>query len=171
MLMNLVIMRHGQAEARNRSHDSDADRNLTKEGSETLKNFISTIDPWFPKPEKIITSPTRRTQQTAEILCKHLKISPFIVLTDPMILNGSAGEIISFLEDESLPENLWIIGHQPTLGQFLCALIGLDVFKGFQFKPGDCAYVKFPDKPGVNQGRLISYASPDLIERNLHNDL
>lgn len=169
--MNLVIMRHGQAESRNRGHESDADRNLTDEGREKLKNFIAMINPWFPKPEKIIISPTRRTQQTAEILCNTLKIKPLIIFTNPLIFNGSAGEIISFLEEESLPENLWIIGHQPTLGQFLCALIGLDVFKGFQFKPGDCAFIKFPGKPCASQGRLISYASPDLTERLLNKEL
>jgi len=169
--MNLVIMRHGQAESRNRYHDSDADRNLTDEGIEKLKKFMTIINPWFPKPENIVISPTRRTQQTAEILCNILKISPLTILTNPLILNGSAGEIISFLQEEPLPENLWIIGHQPTLGQFLCALIGLDVFKGFQFKPGDCACIEFPGKPGANQGRLISYASPDLTERFLDKEL
>jgi|GEM_PF-1362760 len=169
--MNLVIMRHGQAETRNRHHASDSDRNLTDEGIDKLKRFITIMNPWFPKPESIIISPTCRTLQTAEILCENLKISQSVILTNPLVLNGSAGEIISFLEDEPLPDNLWIIGHQPTLGQFMCALIGLDVFKGFQFKPGDCAYIKFFDKPAANQGRLISYASPDLTERVFNKEL
>ncbi|MCD6234634.1 MAG: hypothetical protein DRP86_04000 [Candidatus Neomarinimicrobiota bacterium] len=165
--MNLVLMRHGLAEPRERHHDSDSDRNLTNEGRLKLMQFIPLIHPWFPKPDRLLTSPAIRTQQTAEILCDILHVNRDEIQVDPLILNGSAGEIVSQLVEMDLPSCLWIVGHQPTLGQLLSVLIGLDVFRGFHMSPGDCALVSFQDKPDINEGRLLSYASPRLIDRSM----
>jgi phosphohistidine phosphatase len=162
--MNLILMRHGLTEPRNRNHDSDAEWNLTQEGRTILNQFVPLIHPWFPIPEKMIISPALRTRQTAEILCEKLKIPQSRIVSDSLILHGSAGEIASRLSESHNPNTVWIVGHQPTLGQLLCALIGLDVFKGFHMKPGDCAFLWFSEKTDINNGRLLSYASPDLVD-------
>lgn len=162
--MNLVLMRHGFAEPRDRHHDSDADRNLTEEGRNKLMQFLPIIHPWFPGPGQILISPTVRTRQTAEILCNILKVPTSDIMADPLIQDGSAGEIVSRLTEMTRPDNLWIIGHQPTLGQLLSVLIGLDVFRGFHMSPGDCALIAFQELPDINKGRLLSYASPRLLD-------
>jgi len=162
--MNLVLMRHGLAEPRERHHDSDSDRNLTEEGRRKLLQFIPLIHPWFPKPDIVFTSPAMRTCQTAAILCDIFHVSEDVIQTNPLVLDGSAGEIISWLAGMVLPSCLWIVGHQPTLGQLLSVLIGLDVFQGFHMSPGDCALVSFQDTPDIHKGHLLSYASPRLLD-------
>ncbi len=156
-------MRHGLTEARNRHHDNDSDRNLTPEGRNTLKQFVPLIQPWFPVPDTLIVSPAVRTRQTAEILCEMMKIPATGLVSDPLILHGSAGEIACWLYDTDLLETVWIVGHQPTLGQLFCAYMGLDLFKGFHMKPGDCTFLRFSETPEIKKGHLMSYASPDLI--------
>ncbi|MDD3807164.1 MAG: histidine phosphatase family protein [Candidatus Marinimicrobia bacterium] len=166
--MNLVLMRHGIAELRSRHHESDTDRNLTDEGRKQLLAFFPYLYPLFPKPNEIFVSPAVRTWQTAALLCDSFKIPESQISKNALLQDGSVGEIVSWLKALKVLQSLWIIGHQPTLGQLLCSFIGLDVFKGFQMKQGDCALITFFETFDVNKGRLICYASPLLNEiRNM----
>ena len=70
--MNLYLLRHAEAEE---EAASDGERKLTERGREqarTIGRFCARNDLY---PEKIITSPLVRAQQTAKIVADELKVA------------------------------------------------------------------------------------------------
>src|SRR6202008_5044885 len=70
--MNLYLLRHAEAEE---EAASDGERQLTERGREqarTVGRFCARNDLY---PEKIITSPLARAQQTAKIVADELKVT------------------------------------------------------------------------------------------------
>ncbi|MFW6336288.1 MAG: phosphohistidine phosphatase SixA [Phycisphaeraceae bacterium] len=116
--MKLLIFRHGPAEPRS-SDRPDADRALTREGTEKTRLAAQGLARIVDRPGIILTSPKRRARQTAGILGDVFDLP--IETADAL-----AGDEVRPMEKmlRARPEDaLAIVGHEPTLsrlaGQFL----------------------------------------------------
>lgn len=118
--MQILIMRHGQAEA---TANSDAERALTDHG----KNEAAIMGKWLASksivPSKIWVSPYLRAQQTYQALAEYLPLSTQalakLVITQPMITPlGSASQVRDLIDGElSLTpvDSLLIVSHMPLV--------------------------------------------------------
>ena len=119
--MHLYLLRHADAE----SHaSSDRERVLTANGHEQARAVGEFCRRQSVRPELILTSPYRRTVQTAE----HVTAA----------LSDGAAQAAAFLASGMEPEaalaelrahqrlgGVMLVGHQPDLGMLAARLIGL----------------------------------------------
>ncbi len=105
--MELILWRHAEAE------DSfpDMDRALTKKGQQQAHAMATFLNKHLPPDARILVSPARRTQQTAQALNRSF-------LTEPHISPGCSTQDILHAANWSNKEGcVLIVSHQPSLGE------------------------------------------------------
>ena len=106
--MELILWRHAEAE----DGLSDMARRLTAKGEKQADKMAAFLRTHLPQDTRILVSPAKRTQQTAQALSKNF-------ITEPAIAPGASPQAIlkaaNWLEDEGKGSVL-IVGHQPSLG-------------------------------------------------------
>lgn len=113
MSMDLILWRHADAE------DSvpDIDRKLTAKGEKQAQQMAQWLKARLPEKFRLIASPAKRTQQTAQALSKSFE-------TDKSISPGA--DAISVLVAAGWPGakgTVVIVGHQPTLARVAAFLL------------------------------------------------
>src|SRR6185436_6802983 len=112
-LMDIWLLRHGRAADKGR-YSHDADRPLTQEGRKELRRVAKGMRHLGVEPDVILSSPTLRARQTAELVCerleweKRLKYSPLLAAgEDPAVF---LKEIPSFIKKI---KTMMLVGHEP----------------------------------------------------------
>jgi len=128
-LLNLVLMRHGEAES---SAPTDAQRRLTGRGRDMVNAHCIRLKSKLLKSQleisRIMTSPYVRAQQTAELAQAVLSEGGREVrveIWDQVTPNGKneiVAKQLSDLEDSSV----LLVTHQPFISHFIAYLIGAD---------------------------------------------
>jgi phosphohistidine phosphatase len=147
--MNLYLLRHAEAEE---EAASDGKRQLTERGRQQARvvgRFCARHDLY---PDKILTSPLTRAEQTAKILADELKIADRVQVcsfaTAGMTIEAALDGLKPFTEYSSV----LLVGHEPDFGEFVAGLIGGED-ECIRFRKASLAKVTLPKlKPGV--GRL-----------------
>src|SRR4051812_36619074 len=107
--MDLILWRHADAEPG--AAVRDLERDLTPKGREQTQRVAAWLRQWAPRDARILVSPARRTQQTAEALAASFT-------TDPTLAPG--GDPRQVLAAAGWPDadgTVLVVGHQPTLGR------------------------------------------------------
>ncbi len=155
--MNLLFLRHGQAEDQSTS-GADDDRQLTGEGRAQLVEMRRYLWSIFPVPVKVLTSPALRTRQTAGIVIEELDCSVEIV--EQLRSESEPADFAEYLE--SVAENTVLaVSHQPFLGRSI----------GYFTSGRDQSVASFPRaaiclieyEPQSGRGRLKSLVRPEQI--------
>jgi phosphohistidine phosphatase len=115
--MNLVLWRHADAEdgAPGRSDD---ERRLTAKGEKQAKRMAAWLESQLPEDVRVLASPAKRAQQTAQALTRKVE-------TTPAIGTGAGPETV--LSAAGWPKGdrtVVVVGHQPTLGQAAALALG-----------------------------------------------
>ena len=113
--MDLLLWRHAEAE----DGFPDSERKLTSRGEEQVRRMAAWLKAHVPANLRIIASPAKRCQQTAQALGL-----PFE--TDKRL--GTDSNAVSLLAAAGWPDGgkasaVLIVGHQPTLGQTAALLL------------------------------------------------
>src|ERR1017187_9271529 len=111
--MELILWRHAEAE----DGLSDMARQLTAKGAKQADKMAAFLRPRLPQDTRILVSPAKRAQQTAQALTKNFT-------TEPAIAPGASPQAIlkavHWLKNEGC---VLIVGHQPTLGEVAALLM------------------------------------------------
>ena len=117
--MDLLLWRHAEAE----DGTPDSQRRLTPRGEKQAQRMAAWLKPHAPKDMRIVASPARRCQQTAQALDL-----PFE--TDPRL--GVRSDAADVLAAADWPDGgagkhgaVLVVGHQPTVGQMGIIAVGL----------------------------------------------
>ena len=147
--MNLFLLRHAEAEE---EAASDGERQLTNRGREqarTVGRFCARHDLY---PEKILTSPLARAQQTAKIVADELKIADRVQVCEFATAGMTAEAALSGLKPFAEHPSMLLVGHEPDFSELVAALIGGEG-ECIRFRKASLAKVTLPKlKAGV--GRL-----------------
>jgi len=111
--MDLILWRHADAEA----GAPDAARVLTAKGTKQAKKMAKWLKSHLPENYRIIASPARRAQQTAQALNANYATLKEI---------GAAASAKTLLVAAGWPDaqvTVVVVGHQPTLGQTAALLM------------------------------------------------
>ncbi len=120
--MTLYLLRHADAEP---YATSDRERVLTSEGEEQARVVGEFCRRQAIRPELILTSPYRRTVQTAAQITAALGEGPAqeaAFLASGMEPENALAELCTYQRLGSV----MLVGHQPDLGLLAARLIGLD---------------------------------------------
>ena len=135
--MELILIRHGQAEARDQNLE-DAKRRLTDKGRKKLKKALPGLKTFLKGLEEIQiwSSPLLRASETAEILSEGLKlkdISYFDFIADGDFQKFS--EQIARIKGKAC---VLVVGHEPYLSEWSQKICGYNL----PFQKGSSASFK-----------------------------
>ena len=117
----IYLVRHGIAEDVSAT-GADFDRALTAPGRQKMKEAASGLRAIGAAPGRILTSPYRRAQQTADILAKVLQ--PRAQETWKILGCGVAIEkLLAEIEALDPSEDLMLVGHEPDMGAILATFL------------------------------------------------
>lgn len=115
--MRLWILRHGQAEP---TADSDASRELTEVGRAEV---VSMMQQLTGEPlDKVLASPYRRAQQTAELARRELSHDGEVETVDWLTPDSSPADVLRKLAERE-ESDLLLVSHQPLVGQLISLLL------------------------------------------------
>lgn len=156
--MDLILWRHAEAEelpADVRS-GSDLERSLTPRGEKQAARMAAWLDRQLPERARILVSPARRCEQTALALGRKYKIRAEL---------GPDAPPSQLLELVQWPVNklpILVIGHQPTLGQTIAQLLGLQESE-CPVKKGALWWLRTREREGGVQTVVVTVQSPELL--------
>ena len=153
--MDLIFWRHAEAFEPLAGQD-DLSRALTPRGEKQAKRMAEWLDRQLPEGVKVLVSPAQRTLQTAMSLDRKYKVREELApYAEPDQVLLAAG-----WPDAKMP--ILIVGHQPTLGQIIAALMGLSV-QDCTVRKGAVWWLRSRLRDGVRQTVVVTVQNPDLL--------
>ena len=157
-MVNLVIMRHGEAEPQ---YLSDSERQLTAAGQAEVSQMAEWLHHHYSAFDRIFSSPYRRTQQTAALLVQKAVSTQAVELNTDLVPEGNAQLVVDFLDTlyaENPHARILLVSHMP-LASFL-----VEAFtRSGQTPIFDTAGVACIDYR-QHRGMLLEYACPSLLK-------
>jgi len=156
MVTRVVAIRH--AKPLSEGYQKDSLRPLSEEGVIIQKKMTELLKALGIQPTEIFSSPLLRAQQTAQIATDLYNI-PFE--DEPALGNIFDPEIIlQKIPPTEKNATIFLIGHAPTLGNFVNHLVGEVVLPNGMAK-SSAAIVEFKGKIAYGNAQLLHYFTPD----------
>ena len=137
--MNLYIVRHAIAvEAGTAGYEDDSRRPLTEKGEKKMEKIARGLKNEAVKIDLMLTSPYKRTIQTAKIIKKVFGLDKEqVVETEHLAPTGYGDQLIRSINEKYTPvSNLALVGHEPYLGNLISMLVAGDSDTSFTLKKG-----------------------------------
>ncbi|MEK9951100.1 MAG: histidine phosphatase family protein [Curvibacter sp.] len=153
--MDLLLWRHAEAHEAQPGQD-DLSRALTPRGEKQAARMAAWLDRQLPEGTRILSSPARRTEQTAQALGRRYKLREEL---------GPHATVEQLLQLVRWPEGkgvILLVGHQPVLGQTIARLLSIHGSE-CSVKKGAVWWLRHRLRDGVSQTTLVSVQSPDVL--------
>ena len=126
--MNLYLLRHGIAvEPGTPGFEDDADRPLIPKGERRLREAAAAMKKLELSFDLILSSPFLRAKQTSDIVAGELKLRKRLEFSDELAPGGGSKALIQRLSGwEPAPENVLLVGHEPSLSRLISLLVSGD---------------------------------------------
>jgi phosphohistidine phosphatase len=162
--MDLILWRHAEAEdwpegaaqGGNDPEPSDLDRSLTARGEKQAFRMAGWLDRQLPAGVRILVSPARRCEQTALVLGRKYKIRP------ELAPGATPAQLLELVQWPLSKSPILVIGHQPTLGQTIAQLLGLQA-QDCPVKKGALWWLRSRDRDGHSQTVVVTVQSPEVL--------
>lgn len=153
--MDLIFWRHAEAFDAEPGQD-DMHRVLTPKGEKQAARMALWLDRQLPDGVRVLSSPAQRTEQTARALNRKFKTREELApLSEPDQVLAAAG-----WPDAKMP--VLIVGHQPTLGRIIAALLGMSESE-CAVRKGAVWWLRSRLRDGVRQTVILTVQNPDLL--------
>ena len=154
--MQLLILRHGKAEAKGRKRDFD--RELVERGFDEARQAGKLLKKTGHLPDIVLTSPLVRAKQTAETFCEAAGIDGPII--QPWLASGMHPETaLSELKAFDEHRRVMIVGHEPDLSDLIAWICGGNV----DLPTGSLAALEL--MPPTPKGQLVYLIPPTTIAK------
>ena len=157
--MDLILWRHADAEdgpEGDLQAGGDLERSLTPRGEKQAIRMGNWLDRQLPDGVRIFVSPARRCEQTALALGRKYKIRTELA---PGASPAQLLELVQWPVGKSL---ILLVGHQPTLGQTIAQMLGLQESE-CPVKKGAVWWLRSRDRDGQNQTVVVTVQSPEML--------
>jgi phosphohistidine phosphatase len=153
--MDLILWRHAEAVDLDLVGD-DMTRYLTPRGEKQAARMASWLDRQMPAGARIVVSTARRAEQTALALDRKFKSSAALA---PL---GTPDQLLDVVQWPQAKGCVLVVGHQPTLGQVVARLLGLQASE-CSVKKGAVWWLRHRERDGEGHTVLVTMQSPDLL--------
>lgn len=150
--MDLILWRHAETE----DGAPDASRKLTGKGLKQAAAVAAWLKPRLPKQCRVISSPTKRTVQTASALTGDFEKIAEV---------GTGATAAALLSAAGWPDAkgaVVVVGHQPTLGQ-VAALLLAGAEADWSMKKGAAWWFTTRVRQRETETVLKAVVGPDLV--------
>ncbi len=161
--MDLLIIRHAIAFDRDRNRwRDDAERPLSPAGIRRARKAAAGLKQLTQRPQRLLTSPLVRAQQTARILTE-VAGWPVAEATPELSPGEPALALLALLAKER-GKLTAVVGHQPDLSHLLGAcLLGGGGALPIEMKKNAVACVSFPGRARAGHAALAWLATPRML--------
>lgn len=153
--MDLILWRHAEAYELAEGQ-TDLERALTPRGEKQAARMAAWLDRQLPEGVRILSSPARRTEQTVQALGRKYK------LRSELAPEGHADDLLSLVGWPQARSPILVVGHQPTLGQTLSRLLGLQT-PDCPVRKGAVWWVRSREREGIAQTIVVTVQTPELL--------
>ena len=153
--MDLIFWRHAEADDWTEGCD-DMQRSLTSRGEKQAKRMAAWLDRQLPEGTRVVSSPARRCEQTVLALGRKYKLRPEL---------GPEATPEALLEAAGWPNGksvVLMVGHQPSLGQAIAKLLGLQG-ESCQVRKGTVWWIRTRERDGDVQTVVVAVQAPELL--------
>jgi phosphohistidine phosphatase len=157
--MDLILWRHAEAEDGPEGDplgSRDLERALTPRGEKQAFRMASWLDRQLPEGARIVVSPARRCEQTALALGRKYKIRA------ELAPGATAAQLLELVQWPLSKSPILVVGHQPTLGQTIAQLLGLQE-SDCPVKKGALWWLRSRDRDGHSQTVVVTVQSPEVL--------
>jgi phosphohistidine phosphatase len=149
--MNLYLMRHANAGIPRESAKLDAKRGLIKEGKEQCMLMGRMLGALKVTPELIVSSNLKRAMQTAQFVGNELGYEGKVEISLALAPDATFADFSKMLEKYADRQDLLLVGHNPSLFQFLGRLITGNGAAGVRMRKGSVARIDMDKHPPLLQ--------------------
>lgn len=164
--MDLIAWRHADAEDLSEGiapsaimagdYQSDLARCLSAKGLRQATRMAKWLDSKLPDNARILVSPAVRCEQTVVSLGRKYKICP------ELSPSGSVDDLLALTHWPDSKYPVVVVGHQPTLGQVVNRLLGLDGID-ISLRKGSLWWLRSRLRDGQRQALVVTVQSPDFL--------
>jgi phosphohistidine phosphatase len=153
----LYFLRHGKAAP---AHGGDdADRELTPEGEDELRDAAVLWRRLNLRPDVVITSPLPRAVRTAQLLCEGVRLRHDPVAEPALAPGAGWTEMARAMAAHPAARRVLFVGHEPDLSNAVAELTGAS---SVRLRAGGVACVEFYGVPEPGGGEIAWLLDPDL---------
>lgn len=153
--MDLILWRHAEAFESSDSGD-DLERTLTPKGERQAKRMAAWLGQHLPSSTKVLASPARRCQQTAQALDRRFKT---VAAVAP---DGTVDSLLAAARWPDAREPVLVVGHQPTLG-LAAAYLMAGVTMPWSVKKGAVWWLRTRERAAGGEVVLVTVRGPDNV--------
>jgi phosphohistidine phosphatase len=154
----LILLRHAEAVPIEPDGD-DMQRPLSPRGEQEAQAAGLWLATHGLKPERVLCSPSRRTDETTRLALAAIDSAP-VPQTADEIYDASPGELLALLDRHGDAGTVMLVGHNPGIEQLVALLVEgrSDEFRGMP--PGALAVVHLNGALEPGNARLDAFWSP-----------
>lgn len=153
--MDLILWRHAEAQELGDGQD-DLKRDLTSRGEKQAARMAHWLDRQLPDGARILVSPSRRTEQTAQALERKFKLRP------ELAPDATVAQLLELVQWPNAKNPVVVVGHQPTLGQTIAHLLGLPLSE-VAVKRGAIWWLRSRERGTGAQTVVVTVQSPEVM--------
>ncbi|MEO6016692.1 MAG: histidine phosphatase family protein [Polaromonas sp.] len=157
--MDLILWRHAEAEdwpEGDPQGSRDLERSLTPRGEKQAARMANWLDRQLPEGARILVSPARRCEQTVLALGRKYKIR------SELAPDATPAQLLELVQWPLARSPILVVGHQPTLGQAIAQLMGLQE-SDCPVKKGALWWLRNRDREGLHQTVVVTVQSPEVL--------
>jgi phosphohistidine phosphatase len=153
--MDLILWRHAEAvEALDGA--TDLERPLTSRGEKQAARMAAWLNQQLPATTRVLASPARRTQQTAQSLERKFRT---VTALAPA---ASVQAVLEAVRWPNAKEAVLVVGHQPTLGMIASQLL-TGTAQALAVKKGAIWWLRSREREGEGQVVLVAALAPERV--------
>ena len=155
--MNLYILRHASAGLRRPNPVLDIKRPLDKDGKAQCLQLAHVLNAMKISFDLVVSSPLKRSLQTAQLVATETGFEQGILISTALAPTGNFAQFQRLLRDCEAYENVLVVGHNPTLTQFLGQLLAGPAeasVPGIRLRKGSLARISLQRGPAVLQSLI-----------------
>lgn len=153
--MDLILWRHAEA-VDDETEGADLGRSLTARGEKQAARMAAWLDRQLPEGARILVSPARRTEQTAQALERKYKVCPEL---GPEHTEAQLLELVHWPRAKGVT---LVVGHQPALGRAVAELLAMPA-ASCTVRKGAVWWLRHRLREGATQTILLAVLAPDLL--------
>src|ERR1700678_2382937 len=137
--MNLYLMRHANAGLSRANPTLDAKRALIKEGKDQCVLMARVLSAFKVQIDVIVSSPLKRALQTAQFVGTELGYEAKVEISPALGPEADYAAFQKLIEKYADREGVRMVGHNPSLFQFLGRIITGNGGAGVRMRKGSVA--------------------------------
>jgi len=165
--MHLILMRHGSCSP-GKKEQRDSDRELTDQGKNEVLTAVSFLSAIGIAPQVILSSPFRRSMQTAELIAENMPAKLETEASPALMPGAGTQELLRAIQNrtEATGEDwIMVVCHEPDISSNVKQLIGQQCPCQLPVYPGDIVGLQLDCIGGTPSCDLMFYFSPVATRR------